>query len=86
MSTPIPLLRSAHRRMHAPRRGLRREEAAEFFTLSPAKFDELVKEGKLPKPIRIGTRKIWDLRTLDLFFDNLSSDDGSNPFDEGAES
>lgn len=70
------------RRAFAPRRGMRREEAAEYFTLSPAKFDELVKEGKMPKPVQIGARKIWDRCALDLIWDDLSSQSDINPFDE----
>ena len=55
-----------------PRRGLSREEAAMYVGISPSKFDELVADGRMPTPVKIGTRKVWDIRHLDLAFDALS--------------
>lgn len=55
-----------------PRRGLSRQEAARYVGISPPKFDELVREGRMPQPFRIGSRVIWDLRKLDAAFDVLS--------------
>ncbi len=54
-----------------PRRGLSREEAAMYIGISPSKFDELVADGRMPGPRRIDSRKVWDVRELDLFFDEL---------------
>ena len=59
-------------RLHAaPRRGLNRVEAAAYIGVSPSKFDELVTDGRMPKPIAIDRRKVWDIRELDLCFDAL---------------
>ena len=58
-----------------PRRGLSRDEAAMYIGVSAGKFDELVANGRMPQPLRIGARKVWDLRALDLCFDALSRDD-----------
>lgn len=55
-----------------PRRGLSRQEAARYVGISTTKFDELVGEGQMPRPFRIGARTIWDLRKLDAAFDLLS--------------
>src|SRR3954447_29076 len=63
-----------------PRRGLRREEAALFVGVSPSKFDELVQDGRMPKPRRIDGCVVWDLKRLDLAWDALDS-----AADEGAD-
>jgi predicted DNA-binding transcriptional regulator AlpA len=55
----------------APRRGLSREEAARYVGISPATFDKLRNEHKMPPPRTIGTRKLWDVRELDVAFDDL---------------
>jgi hypothetical protein len=58
-----------------PRRGLSREEAAMYIGISPSKFDALVGEGRMPAPVKIDSRKIWDIRALDLAFDALPKED-----------
>jgi len=58
-----------------PRRGLSREEAAMYIGISPSKFDQLIADGRMPGPRRIDGRKVWDLRELDLSFDDLPRDD-----------
>nr|WP_082473171.1 hypothetical protein [Methylobacterium sp. Leaf85] len=57
----------------APRRGLRREDAARYVGVSPSKFDECVRDGRLPKPFKIDACVIWDIRRLDAAFDVLST-------------
>ena len=65
-----------------PRRGLRRTEAALYVGVSPSKFDELVKDGRMPKPKRLDSCVVWDLRQLDLAFDAINGDDdGPNEWD-----
>jgi predicted DNA-binding transcriptional regulator AlpA len=54
-----------------PRRGLSRNEAAMYFGISTSTFDRLLAENRIPKPRRIGERKIWDVRELDVAFDAL---------------
>jgi hypothetical protein len=61
-----------------PRRGLSRDEAAMYIGISPTKFDELVADGRMPVPVKIDNRKIWDIRRLDLAFDALSMEDRSS--------
>jgi len=55
-----------------PRRGLSRDEAAMYIGISAGKFDELVADGRMPAPVRIDGRKIWDIRAIDLAFDALA--------------
>jgi predicted DNA-binding transcriptional regulator AlpA len=65
-----------------PRRGLSRDEAAMYIGISSAKFDEMVADGRMPMPVRIDARKVWDLRSLDLAFDALSREAlGPNSWD-----
>lgn len=66
----------------APRRGLTRTESAIFVGLSATTFDAMVKAGTMPKPIRVGTRTIWDIRTLDAAFDQLAAPEELNAWDE----
>ena len=61
-------------------RGLNRIQAAGYVGVSPRKFDELVLDGRMPQPIRVDTRVIWDIRKLDEAFSALSPDD-TNDFD-----
>jgi predicted DNA-binding transcriptional regulator AlpA len=41
------------------RAGLSREEAAEFIGVSPTLFDEMVKDGRMPPPKMINSRRVW---------------------------
>ena len=54
-----------------PRRGLSRNEAAMYIGVSAGKFDQMVADGRMPAPVRIDGRRIWDIRTLDFAFDAL---------------
>jgi len=65
-----------------PKRGLSRAEAAFYIGVGTSKFDELVEDGRMPRPIQIDRRVIWDCRKLDLAFEELSSDGVGNPWDE----
>jgi predicted DNA-binding transcriptional regulator AlpA len=58
-----------------PRRGLSRVEASMYFGISPTKFDEMVKDGRVPPARMIGKRKVWDIHELDLAFDELPHED-----------
>lgn len=61
-----------------PRRGLRREEAALYIGVSPTKFDEMVKDGRMPRPKAIDGCKTWDIWKLDIAYDELPDDDGGS--------
>jgi predicted DNA-binding transcriptional regulator AlpA len=52
-------------------RGLSREAAAQYVGIGVGMFDRMVKGGRLPRPIRIGGRKVWDRCALDDAFDAL---------------
>jgi hypothetical protein len=45
-----------------------------YIGISATKFDELVADGRMPAPIKIDARKVWDVRALDLAFDALASE------------
>lgn len=62
-------------------RGLRRTSAAVYVGVSPTKFDEMVKDGRMPGPFRVDNCVIWDVRDLDAAIDTLKdspvmADDG----------
>ena len=57
-----------------PRRGLHRVEAAVYVGISVGTFDAMIKNGTMPKPVRIGSRVIWDIRKLDSAFDVLGDE------------
>ena len=51
------------------RRGYDRKEAASYVGVSPTHFDKLVRIGKMPKPVALLGRKVWDRRALDRVLD-----------------
>ena len=55
-----------------PRRCLSRQEAARYVGISVTLFDELVAERAMPKPFNIRSRKLWDIRALDVAIDALA--------------
>lgn len=54
--------------------GLSRETAARFVGVSPTTFDTMVKAGTMPRPRRVGARKLWDRREIEIAFDDLPKD------------
>ena len=65
-----------------PPRGLSRPQAAAYIGVSPSLFDEMVKDGRMPKAVRINARTVWDRVQLDEAFAALSdgSDDQDDPW------
>jgi len=56
-----------------------RTVAAAYLGVAPATFDEMVKDGRMPNPKRLGgRRKAWDVRALDAAIDDLPSADNDN--------
>ena len=58
-----------------PRRGLRRHEAANYLGVSPSLFDQLIIEKRMPRPIKMRSCSVWDVRQLDEAFDSMTGDD-----------
>jgi predicted DNA-binding transcriptional regulator AlpA len=69
-----PAARQSVLPFNLPPRGLSRVQAAEYIGISPPLFDEMVKDGRMPKPKRINARVVWDMRQLDLAFTALPND------------
>ncbi len=66
-----------------PPRGLSRVQAAEYVGIGATKFDEMVSDGRMPKPKRIDGRTIWDRIKLDEAFAALDEGEAraSNEWD-----
>lgn len=60
-----------------PRRGLSRVEAAQYIGVSPSLFDDMVADGRMPRPLAINARRVWDMRALDVAFDALGTAAGA---------
>ena len=45
-----------------------------YIGISAAKFDEMVADGRMPGPVQIDARKVWDIRSIDLAFDALANE------------
>lgn len=60
-------------------RGLSREQAA---GIGASKFDQLVSDGRMPKPKRIDGRVVWDRCELDGAFECLPEGGSPNPWDQ----
>jgi predicted DNA-binding transcriptional regulator AlpA len=54
-----------------PPRGLGRAEAARYIGIGTTKFDELVSDGRMPRPVVIDGRRVWDRIALDAAFTDL---------------
>jgi predicted DNA-binding transcriptional regulator AlpA len=55
-----------------PPRLIGREGAAAYLSVSPNTFDEMVRDGRMPRPILLGERRrAWDVRALDAAIDLL---------------
>jgi len=64
-----------------PPRGLSREEAARYIGVGVTKFDEMVKDGRMPKPKRLDGRTVWDRLAVDLAFTDIPEDGHKNFFE-----
>ncbi len=64
-----------------PPRGLSRVQSAGYVGVGTTKFDEMVKDGRMPAPKQVDGRNIWDRLGLDEAFVALPSDDDANPWD-----
>jgi predicted DNA-binding transcriptional regulator AlpA len=57
-------------------RGLSRVQAAEYVGVGVTKFDQMVDDGRMPRPKRIDGRLVWDRVKLDEAFEVLDDDRG----------
>jgi predicted DNA-binding transcriptional regulator AlpA len=62
-------------------RGLSRVQAAAYIGVSPTLFDEMVRDGRMPKPTRINYRTVWDRVRLDEAFAALPHGDDAGQND-----
>ena len=69
-----------------PPRGLSRVQSAAYIGVSATLFDELVRDGRMPQPIRLNSRLVWDRLQLDDAFVALSdiATDGNDPWSKVA--
>lgn len=69
-----------------PPRGLSRAEAAAYVGVGTSMFDRMVKDSRMPQPVRIDGRTVWDRVQLDRAFTALSDaqQDGDSPWDRVA--
>ena len=62
-----------------------REEGADMWGVGTTKWDELVADGIVPRPMKIGTRTVWDLGSLKRawkrFADENGAPDECNPWE-----
>ena len=65
-------------------RALSREEAARYAGVGTTKFDEMVKDGRMPKPFRIDGLVRWDIHRVDAALDNLAAPAADNPWERVA--
>src|SRR5690606_41899876 len=63
-----------------PPRGLSRDEAARWIGVGPTKFDEMVRDGRMPRPKRIDGRTVWDRYAIDAAFSAIG--EGGNAIDD----
>lgn len=61
---------------------LAREAAASYVCVSPNTFDEMVEDGRMPRPKRLGPHRIaWDVRALDCAVDRLPTEGNDGTVD-----
>ncbi len=66
--------------------GLSRDQAAFRVGVSGTLFDQMIHDGRMPKPKKINGRRVWDREAVDLAFRALPSDDDANEWDAADES
>lgn len=64
-----------------PPRGMSRDAAAEYIGVGATKFDEMVADGRMPRPKRVDGRVIWDRLRIEAAFSDLPDDTKVNPLD-----
>jgi predicted DNA-binding transcriptional regulator AlpA len=68
--------------MSLPRFAVRRDEAAASVAVSVTKFDEWIRDGKMPKGHKIDGVVLWDVQEIrDAWLKLRDGEFASNPFD-----
>ncbi len=67
--------------LSCPPCALSRVQSAVFICVGTTKFDEMVADGRMPKPKQVDGRKIWGRLELLEAFAALPSDEDTNPWD-----
>jgi predicted DNA-binding transcriptional regulator AlpA len=57
-----------------PPRGMSRDEAARYIGVGNTKFDEMVADGRMPRPKRVDGQVIWDRFKIEAAFTDLPED------------
>ncbi len=63
-------------------RGLSRKLAAPYIGVSEGLFNKMVEDGRMPSPLRINGRLVWDRVQIDDAFDELHNTREPNPWDQ----
>lgn len=64
-----------------PPRGMDRIESARYVGVGATLFDEMVADGRMPKPKRVNSRAVWDRIALDAAFTDLPSSENRSRLD-----
>jgi predicted DNA-binding transcriptional regulator AlpA len=64
-----------------PPRGMDREEAARYVGVGVTKFDQMVADGRMPRPKKVDGRVLWDRLRLEAAFTDLPEERALNPLD-----
>jgi excisionase family DNA binding protein len=60
-----------------------RQAAAAYVCVSPNTFDEMIEDGRMPRPKMLGgKRRAWDIRELDAAIDRLPAQGDDAEADE----
>lgn len=65
-----------------PPRGLSRVQAAEYIGVGPTKFDEMVRDRRMPRAKKIDGRTVWDRIKIDEAFTALDQDNAAAEADD----
>ncbi len=65
--------------------GLSRVQASVYIGVSPSIYDAMVDDGRMPKPKRIGRRRVWDRRTVEEYFARLDDAARDSPDPDGGD-
>lgn len=64
-----------------PPRGVSRDEASRYIGAGKTKLDEMVADGRMPRPKRVDGQVIWDRLRIEAAFTDLRDDKLVNPLD-----